>query len=49
MAVRTAEAGESAARVAAIQVALHDFLDDRPEEAVLPLEPALIFRYRHKK
>ena len=29
--------------VTAVQTALHDFLDDRPEEAILLLEAALIF------
>jgi len=45
-AVRTADAGKSAARVAAIQVLLHDLFDDRPEIAVLPLEPSLILRQK---
>jgi hypothetical protein len=39
---RTADAGEPAARVAAVQIALYDLLDDRTEEAVLLLEAALI-------
>ncbi len=43
MAVGTADAGESAARVTAIEVTRNDFLDDRAEEAVLLLEAALIF------
>ena len=42
MAVRTADAGEPAARVTASEVELHDFLDNGPEEAVLLLEAALI-------
>ena len=42
MAVGTADAGEPAARVAAVEVALDDFLDDGPEEPVLLLEAALI-------
>jgi len=42
-AVRTPDAGESAARVAAVQIPLDDLLDDRPEIPLLPLEPALIF------
>lgn len=41
--VGTADAGEAAARVPAVQVALLDFLDNRPEEAVLSLEAVLIF------
>jgi len=41
--VRTADAGKPAARIAAVEVAVHDLLDDRPEEAILPLESALIF------
>jgi len=41
--VGTADAGKPAARVAAVQIALYDFLDDRPEEAVLLLETALVF------
>ncbi len=43
-AVRTPEACEPAARVAAVQIPLHDLPDDGPEEAVLPLEPALVPR-----
>jgi hypothetical protein len=42
MAVGTADAGKPAARVAAVEVALDDFFDDGPEEAVLLLETALI-------
>jgi hypothetical protein len=34
--------GESAFRVAAIKITLDHVLDDRPEIAMLPLEPALI-------
>ncbi len=37
-AVGTADAGESTAGVAAVQVALDDFFDDRTQEPVLPLE-----------
>ena len=44
--VRTADAGESATGVPAVQIALHDFLDDRPEEVVLLLEPALILHQK---
>ena len=40
--VRTADAGKPAARVAAVKIALNDFLDDRPEEPVLSLETALV-------
>jgi len=36
--------GKAAARIAAIEIALDDLLDDRPEKAVFPLEPALVFR-----
>jgi hypothetical protein len=42
MAIRTADAGKAAARIAAIQIALDDFLDDRPEKTILLLEAALI-------
>ena len=42
--VRTPDAGEPAAGVAAIQVALDDLLDDRPEEAIPLLEASLVFR-----
>jgi len=38
-----ADAGKPATRIAAVQIALDDFLDDRAEEAVLLLEAALIF------
>jgi len=41
-AARTADPGESAARIAAIKILLDDVLDDRPEIPILPLEPALI-------
>jgi hypothetical protein len=44
MAVRTADAGKATARVAAVQVALHDFLDDRAEEAIFLLKTSLILR-----
>ena len=43
-AVRAPDAREPAARVAAVQITLHHLLDDRAEEAVLPLEPALVLR-----
>jgi len=43
-AVGTTDAGEPAARVAAVQVALDDLLDNRPEEPVLFLETTLILR-----
>jgi hypothetical protein len=36
--------GEPAARVAAVKIAPHDFLDGRPEEAVFLLEAALMLR-----
>lgn len=41
--VGTTDAGKPAARIAAVEVALDDFLDDGTEEAILPLETALIF------
>lgn len=40
--VGTADAGKSAAWVAAVQIALDDLFDGRPEITVLPLEPALV-------
>ena len=40
--IRTSYAGKSATGVAALEVTLHDFFDDRPEVAVLPLEAGLI-------
>ncbi len=43
MAVGTTDAGEPAARIAAIEVSFNDFLDDGPEEARLLLEAALVF------
>jgi len=42
--VWTADAGKPAAGVAAIEVALDHLLDDRAEETILLLEPALVFR-----
>jgi len=39
---RTADPSKPAARVAAAEVALHDFFDDGSEEAVLSFEAALI-------
>jgi len=44
LAIGTPDAGKPAARVAAIEVALNHLLDDWPKEAVLLLEPALVFR-----
>jgi len=41
--VGTADPGEPAAGIAAVEVALHDVFDDRPEIPILPLETALIF------
>jgi len=32
-----------AARITPVEVALYHLLDDRPKEAVLPLEPTIIF------
>ena len=40
--VRTANPSKSAARVATIQITLHDLLDDKPEVAIFLLEAALI-------
>ncbi len=42
MAVRTADSGKSAARIAAVKVALHYLLDNGAEEAVLSLKAMLI-------
>ena len=44
LAVGTADAGEPAAGVAAVEVTLNYLLDDRAEEAILLLETALILR-----
>jgi len=44
MAVGTADAGESATGIAAVQVALDHLLDSGPEEAVLLLKTSLVFR-----
>jgi len=41
-AVRAADPGEAGARVAAVEVALDDLLDHRPEMTVLLLEAALV-------
>jgi hypothetical protein len=35
--------GESATGIAAVEIALDDVLDDRPEETIVPLESALVF------
>ena len=43
-AVSAPNPGKPAARIAAIEVALHHFLDDRPKEPVLSLEVHLIIR-----
>jgi len=43
LAVGTPDAGKPAHRIAAVKVLLHNLLDDWPEEAVLLLEPILIF------
>jgi len=42
--VRTSDAGKPAAGVAAVEVALHHLLDNRPEEPVFLLKTALILR-----
>jgi hypothetical protein len=39
----TSDAGKSAVRVAAVEVAFHHFLDDGTEEPVLLLETIFIF------
>jgi hypothetical protein len=44
MAVQAADPGEAGARIAAVEVALDDFLDDRPIMTVLLLEAALVGR-----
>jgi len=44
LAVRTADAGKPAARIAAVKIALNDFLDNRAEKAVWLLEAALVLR-----
>jgi hypothetical protein len=41
--VRTPDAGKAAHRIAAFEVLLNDILDHRPEEAIVLLEPILIF------
>ena len=42
MAVRAADPGKARARVPAVEIALDDFPDDRPEIPILLLEPALV-------
>jgi hypothetical protein len=42
MAVGTADAGKPATRIAAVEITLDHFLDDRPEEAVLVFKTFLI-------
>jgi hypothetical protein len=42
VAVRTADPGEAGARIGAVEVALNDFPDDRPEMTVLLLKAALV-------
>jgi len=41
--VGTPDEGEATARVAAVEVALDDFSDNRPQVALILLEAALIF------
>jgi len=43
MAVRAADPGEARAGVAAVEVALDDLLNDRPEISELLLEAYLVF------
>jgi hypothetical protein len=40
--VRTPDAGKPAAGIAAVKIALHDLVDDRPEKTVLLLETTFI-------
>ena len=42
-AVGTSDAGESAARIAAVEITLDHLLDDRPEKTILPFETVFIF------
>lgn len=42
MAVRTADPGEAGARIAAVEIALDDFLEDRPEMSARLLKTALV-------
>jgi len=42
VAVRTADPSEAGARIAAVEIALDDLLDDRPEMTVLLLKTALV-------
>jgi len=44
VAVRAADPGEAGARIAAVEIALDDILDDRPEMAVLLLKTAFVDR-----
>jgi hypothetical protein len=44
MTVRAADPGESALRIAAVEIALGDLLDNRPGKTVLPLETLLMLR-----
>jgi len=41
--VWTADAGKPAHRIATVEILLKNIIDDRPEEAVLLLEAALVF------
>ena len=43
-AARAPDPSKSAAGIAAVEIALDDILDDRPEEAVFPLKTPLLFR-----
>jgi hypothetical protein len=43
VAVRTADPGKARAGVAAVEVAVDDFTDDRPEIPAFPLEAPLVF------
>jgi len=44
VAVRTADPSEAGARIAAVEIAFDDLLDDRPEMTVLLLKTALVDR-----
>ena len=44
MAVRAADPGEAGVRIAAVEIALDDLLDDRPEMTICLLKVALVGR-----
>jgi hypothetical protein len=47
--VRTPDTGKPAHRIAAVEILLHNILDHRTQEAVLPLKPALVFSEKLRK